>query len=150
MAKKKIKITFAFTIISGLLIWLTLSGFEGEMQYSIGIKEVKAMGEAAFDQGLRVKGFLVPGTLQRSQNSLEVNFVIEEAGQEMAVRYAKVLPDTFKDGAEVLVVGKYQREGYFDAQILMAKCPSKYETGQEYDITNYDPSKHIDELEGTN
>lgn len=150
MAKKKIKITFAFTIISGLLIWLTLSGFEGEMQYSIGIKEVKAMGEAAFDQGLRVKGFLVPGTLQRSQNSLEVNFVIEEAGQEMAVRYAKVLPDTFKDGAEVLVVGKYQREGYFDAQILMAKCPSKYETGQEYDIKNYDPSQHIDELEGTN
>ncbi len=150
MAKKKIKITFAFTIISGLLIWLTLSGFEGEMQYSIGIKEVKAMGEAAFDQGLRVKGFLVPGTLQRSQNSLEVNFVIEEAGQEMAVRYAKVLPDTFKDGAEVLVVGKYQREGYFDAQILMAKCPSKYETGQEYDIKNYDPSKNIDGLEGTN
>jgi len=150
MAKKKIKIAFVFTIISGLLIWLTLSGFEGEMQYSIGIKEVKAMGEAAFDQGLCVKGFLVPGTLQTSQNSLEVNFVIEEEGQEMAVRYAKVLFDTFKDGAEVLVVGKYHFEGYFDAQILMAKCPSKYETGQEYDIKNYDPSKHIDELEGIN
>jgi len=36
MAKKKIKIAFAFTIISGLLIWLTLSGFEGQMQYSTG------------------------------------------------------------------------------------------------------------------
>ncbi len=81
---------------------------------------------------------------------MEVNFVIEEEGQEMAVRYAKELPDTFKDGAEVLVEGKYHREGYFDAQMLMAKCPSKYETGQEYDVKNYDPSKHIDELEGTN
>jgi len=30
-----------------------------------------------------VKGFLVPGTLQTSQNSLEVNFVIEEEGQEI-------------------------------------------------------------------
>ena len=150
MAKKKIKIAVAFTIISVLLIWLTFSGFEGNMQYYIGVKEVKAMGEAAFDQGLRVKGFLVPGTLQKSQTSLEANFVIEEEGQEMAVRYTKELPDTFKDGAEVLVEGKYQHEGYFEAQMLMAKCPSKYETGQEYDIKNYDPSKHIDELEGTN
>ena len=150
MATKKIKIAFAFTIVAGLLIWLTLSGFEGNMQYYIGVKEVKAMGESAFDRGLRVKGFLVPGTLQTSQSSLEVNFVIEEEGDEMAVRYAKELPDTFKDGAEVLVEGKYHPEGYFDAQMLMAKCPSKYETGQEYDIKNYDPSEHMDELKGTN
>ena len=150
MAKKKIKIAFAFTIVSGLLIWLTLSGFEGNMQYYIGVKEVQAMGESAFGQGLRVKGFLVPGTLQTSQSSLEVNFVIEEEGNEMTVHFAKELPDTFKDGAEVLVEGKYHPEGYFDAQMLMAKCPSKYETGKEYDIKNYDPSEHIDELQSTN
>lgn len=149
MARKKIKIAFAFTIVAGLLIWLTLSGFKDSMQYFIDVKEMKAMGDAAYDQGLRVKGYLVPGSLETSPNSLEVNFIIEEGGHEMAVHYANELPDTFKDGAEVLVEGKYTREGYFDAQKLMAKCPSKYETGQEYDIKNYDPSKHI-ELEGTN
>lgn len=148
MPTKKIKIALAFGIIATLLIWLTLSGFEDNMQYFINVKEVKAMGAAAYDQGLRVKGYLVPGSLQTKPNSLQVDFLIQDEGQEMAVRYANELPDTFKDGAEVLVEGKYTHDGYFEAQTLMAKCPSKYET-DEYDLKDYDPSEHI-KAEGTN
>jgi cytochrome c-type biogenesis protein CcmE len=42
--------------------------------------------------------------------------------------YAGIVPDTFKDGAEVVVRGRLGPEGI---QVIpngvMAKCPSKYE-----------------------
>ncbi|RMF57912.1 MAG: cytochrome c maturation protein CcmE [Calditrichaeota bacterium] len=133
MAAKRLKIAFSFAVVAGLLAWLTVSGFDQNMQYYVKIKEIKAMGSQAQTRGLRVKGFLVPGSLVRTPNSLQVRFVIEDEGEQMEVHYARELPDTFRDGSEVLVEGKYRPEGYFEAQTLMAKCPSKYEAADGYD-----------------
>jgi cytochrome c-type biogenesis protein CcmE len=132
MFNKKVRIGLSFAIVAVLLVWLTLSGFKENMQYYVSIKEVKAMGQDAYSKGLRVKGTMVPGSLETRDTSLEVRFVIEEEGEQMSVRYTKELPDTFKDGSEVLVEGKYTGAGYFDAEVLMAKCPSKYEGETDY------------------
>jgi cytochrome c-type biogenesis protein CcmE len=91
---------------------------------------------------------LVPGSLVQSQSSLESSFKIEEDGEELEVHYAKELPDTFKDGAEVLVEGSYHADGYFDAQQLMAKCPSKYESTDVYNSEEY--KARYGPSEGTN
>jgi cytochrome c-type biogenesis protein CcmE len=131
------RIAASFTIIAGLLVWLTISASNENLQYYINISEVKAMSVDAHETGLRVKGKLVPGSLVRTPNSLEVKFVIAQESDELEVRYDKELPDTFKDGAEVLVEGKYTAAGYFDANMLMAKCPSKYESTEGYQ-TPYD------------
>ena len=132
MFNKKVRIGLSFGIVAVLLVWLTVSGFNDNMQYYVHIKEVKSMGQESYHKGLRVKGFLVEGSLEKVDHSLESRFIIEEDGEQMAVRYTKELPDTFKDGAEVLVEGNYTAEGYFDAKVLMAKCPSKYEGATDY------------------
>ena len=41
------------------------------------------------------------------------------------------MPDTFKDDAEVIVAGQVQPDGSFEAQELIAKCPSKYEAAEK-------------------
>ena len=35
-------------------------------------------------------------------------------------------PDTFKDDAQALAMGTYGRDGVFHANVLQAKCASKY------------------------
>ncbi|NIR47562.1 cytochrome c maturation protein CcmE, partial [candidate division KSB1 bacterium] len=57
----------------------------------------------------------------------------------------------FKEGAEVLVEGKYTDAGYFHAQKVMAKCPSKYETTDTYDqkVGNYKSTNSDVNKEGT-
>ena len=150
MANRTMRTTLAFAVIVLALLWLIGSGFKDNMQYFVGVKEVQAMGEAAYGEGLRVRGFLVPGSLQKSLTSLEATFLIEEDGHQMKVRYNKELPDTFRDGSEVLLEGEYTREGVFHARVLMAKCPSKYEsTDDYYNVQNYDPEQHRIR-EGTN
>jgi len=149
MANKKIKIALSFGAVAGLLIWITLTGLEGNMQYFLEIKDLQAMGDQAMKQGVRVKGFLVEDSVEETGNGLEMFFLIEEDGHQLKVRYTDERPDTFKDGSEVLVEGKMTPEGYFDATFLMAKCPSKYEADYTGDLKNYDPDKH-EITEGTN
>ncbi len=148
MAAKKTKIAIAFTIVASLLIWLTISGFNENMQYYKKIEDLNSVTAAELSKGLRVKGFLVPGSVEPQPNSLERFFVIEEDGHKLRVHYDKEPPDTFKDGAEVLVEGRMTEEGYFRAEMLMAKCPSKYESTEQYNVKDYDQSKHLN-TEGT-
>lgn len=137
MVTNKAKIAFTFAIVTGLVLWMTISGFNENMQYYVSIKDVAAMKDTP-TKGLRVKGYLVPGSLVKSPNSLDVQFLIEEDDAQLEVHYDKELPDTFKDGAEVLVEGKLAPQGYFAARILMAKCPSKYESTEGYAAQQYD------------
>ena len=126
MTKNKLKIVLAFTIVSVVLLWLSFSAFNKNMQYYIDIKELHQLGDKALNKGLRVKGFLVPGSLVKTDSTLSVTFVIEQDGHQLNVRYdeKEPLPDTFKDNSEVVVEGKMNTDGYFDATFLMAKCPS--------------------------
>lgn len=149
MKKNKIKIAVSFAIVAVVLIWITVSGFNENMRYYVEIPDVKAMETAELSKGLRVKGYLVPGSLEKKENSLEVKFVIEDRGEELQVRYAKELPDTFKDGSEVLVEGQYTEDGYFDAKTLMAKCPSKYETDDQYNMPTAESGSYQN-VDGTN
>ncbi len=150
MLNKKAKIAVSFGIVSVLLVWLVVSGFNENMQYYVTIKDLAGMQNSAeISKGLRVKGILVAGSVEKTANSLEVFFTMEEEGHELRVRYDQELPDTFKDGSEVLVEGKMTDAGYFDAKMLMAKCPSKYESTEEYNSQGYNSTQST-ELDGTN
>ncbi len=128
------KIVLAFSAVSLVLIWLLVGGFDAEeMQYYISIKELQEHQTNYYDRGLRVKGKLVAGSHEPSATSLERTFKISEEGYELDVRYNGLPPDTFKDGAEVVVEGTFMPAGYFVAQTLMAKCPSKYESTEGYE-----------------
>jgi len=52
-----------------------------------------------------------------------------ECGRAVPVSYAGLIPDTFKDDAEVVVEGVCNPDDpSFNATTLLAKCPSKYES----------------------
>ena len=54
------------------------------------------------------------------------------AGRRFQVTYiGAVVPDTFTDGAEVVVLGTFDGMG-FSATRIMTKCPSKYDTDPQY------------------
>jgi len=149
MAVKRTKVAVAVVVVVGALVWLVLGSFSGNMQYFVTVKDVKKMDHAELAKGIRVKGYLVPGSVEEVPNSLEIFFSLEESGETMRVRYDQERPDTFVDSSEVLVEGKFVEGGYFDAKTLMAKCPSKYDTNNNYDTSGYDPVTHEIKAEGT-
>ncbi|MCS5621955.1 MAG: cytochrome c maturation protein CcmE, partial [Nitrospinaceae bacterium] len=82
--------------------------------------------------GLKVKGNVVNGSIQRDPNDyLNVKFLIEEKDASLKVAYQGVTPDMFIDGGEVVVEGTLGKDGVFHANTLLTSCPSKYEAEKE-------------------
>jgi cytochrome c-type biogenesis protein CcmE len=81
------------------------------------------------DVGLKVGAKVVPGSVQRDQATRTIAFRVTDGASEFPVTYTGLVPDTFTDASniEVIVEGKYGRDGVFHATEVLAKCGSRYE-----------------------
>jgi cytochrome c-type biogenesis protein CcmE len=80
---------------------------------------------------LKVHGYVKTGSIESKVIAQEMQrtFVIQKAGKELRATMTGPVPDTFKDGMEVVVTGVLVDEGGYQlrANDIGAKCPSKYE-----------------------
>jgi cytochrome c-type biogenesis protein CcmE len=81
------------------------------------------------DVGLKVGAKVVAGSVRRDPASRTIDFKVSDGTSEFPVTYSGLVPDTFTDASniEVIVEGKYGRDGIFHATEVLAKCGSRYE-----------------------
>ena len=81
--------------------------------------------------GLKVGAKVVPGSVVRNASGREVSFRMTDGQQTYPVVYRGIIPDTFSDSVEVVVEGRLDANGTFQATTLLAKCASRYEAAPE-------------------
>ena len=118
-------------VMSGSILALVLS-FKGSAVYSKDVDDLLRQKAAYADRSVNVTGTLVKGSLVRRDQPCEYRFNIEKNGVVLPVHFAQcIVPDTFRDmpGMDVSVTatGKLASDDHFEASLIMAKCPSKYE-----------------------
>ena len=136
IALTAIVLTSAF---SGLL-WYSL---QQDTAYYKHVDEVMASPEQWKGKPLQLHGFVVKDTWVQKPNTLQYQFKVENKGSVVHASYTGVLPDTFKDEAEVVLTGRLTADGNFEVAPngVMAKCPSKYEEAKpEYDLKSKVPA----------
>ncbi len=123
---KFLKFGSAMVVILLALGYLAFTGVQESKSYYVTIKELHGMGDGAFTKRLRVAGNVQPGSIKR--NGMNLNFVLVENDQTLNVVYngTEPPPDTFKDNAQALAEGSFNRDGVFYAKQIQAKCASKY------------------------
>ena len=136
-----------FLIAGGLIVaaitLLMWSGVNSSMVYYYSVAELHSQSDRLYDKGIRVSGQVAVNSIRLESSRSEVEFrILERAtGQTLPVEYVGIIPDTFKDRAEVVVEGKYDStDGIFHATTLLAKCPSKYEALYEESATEGKPA----------
>lgn len=88
-------------------------------------------GQIAAGNGVRINGSVMAGSIRREDAETRVHFTITDGERSFPVTYGSIdLPDLFRDGADVVVEGRFTGERHFDATSVMAKCPTKYETAE--------------------
>jgi cytochrome c-type biogenesis protein CcmE len=125
-----LKFLVAGALIVGTISFLMFSGIDNAMVYYYTVSEVQSQGRQLTGKGIRISGHVRPGSIKRTEDGTSVDFEVYErsSGQALQVSYAGLIPDTFKDDAEVVVEGVYDlTDPSFNATTLLAKCPSKYE-----------------------
>ncbi len=118
-----ISIVLVVAVFAGLL-WSTLQ--EGTEYYK-HVDEVMASPKQWHNKSLQLHGFVVPGSIMMRQGTLEYKFQIQNQGSVLNVFYTGIVPDTFGDGAEVVLKGRLIDQNFnVSPNGVMAKCPSKY------------------------
>ena len=114
------------------LLWTTL---RNGTEYFKNIDEVMVERQAWEGKALQLHGYVVPGSIYRKRDSLEYRFKVQnsparssQSGHVIDASYTGIVPDTFKDEAEVVLRGRLTSDGFqTDPNGVVAKCPSKYE-----------------------
>ena len=140
MAHRYIKVTLTAAVLvlafAGMM-WSTLR--EGTEYYK-NVDEVLPQAHEWSGKQLQLHGYVVPGSIMRKRDSLEWRFKVQNnparaagtSGGVVDATYNGIVPDTFKDEAEVVLKGKLTPTGFHtDPNGVMAKCPSKYEAQEK-------------------
>jgi cytochrome c-type biogenesis protein CcmE len=85
-----------------------------------------ASGEAPANTRIRGGGCVVPGSIVRSTESLQVDFRITDGNAEVPVTYTGILPDLFTEGEAAVVNGMLNDDGVFQATEVLAKHDENY------------------------
>ena len=129
------RLAIGVALVAAALGYLVYAGTKENLVYYYEVGEVQAAA-ASTDGKLRISGDVVEGSITRDEESREIRFSIRgttdgpDAGT-IPVVYAGTVPDIFREGIQVVVEGRMGEGGTFEAETLLAKCPSKYqEAGQ--------------------
>jgi cytochrome c-type biogenesis protein CcmE len=122
--------------ITGLVLALAFGGLLytslGESaEYYKHVEEVMATPESAqawYGKQLQLHGYVAAKSWLQKPGSLEYRFEVQSSGKTVKAYYTGILPDTFKEGSEVVLKGELKEDGFHvKPDGVLAKCPSKYE-----------------------
>jgi cytochrome c-type biogenesis protein CcmE len=125
--QKRAKFGVGVGIILATVSSLAVVGYREQPTYYHTIRELPNLKPSDARQRMRVAGNVEQGSIVRLPG--RVDFVLLGEGQKLSVSYVgkDPLPDTFVDGSQALVEGRWMRDGRFVAEKVQAKCASKYE-----------------------
>lgn len=126
MKHKAAKIALTSLVLAVAFGGLLYSTMGEATEYYKHVDEVMVSPDQWYGKKLKLHGFAKD--VRRKPSSLEYRFQVESNGHVVSATYNGVVPDTFKDDAEVVLTGTLTADGFTVAPNgVMAKCPSKYE-----------------------
>ncbi|MDP9349315.1 MAG: cytochrome c maturation protein CcmE [Gemmatimonadota bacterium] len=135
--KKQHRFVVAALALLGVVGYLMVTGMRDSMIYYYTPDELLAKTAAdatVHDVGVKVGGRVVPGSVRFDQRTLDLRFEvtdIQTGKGRFPVHYQGPLPDTFEEGRDVVVEGRYTQAGLFEATTVLTKCGSRYEAVEE-------------------
>lgn len=124
-AKRRLKLAICGAVIILASLYLVYSAARGSAAYYMTVGELLREGTTA--RNVRVAGTIVEGSILWDERELTLRFEIADESGKLPVVYRGLRPDMFREGAEVVVEGRYFADGGFQAKKLILKCPSKYQ-----------------------
>jgi cytochrome c-type biogenesis protein CcmE len=125
LRKKRLLIILAILAGIGLAVGLALSALQENINLFYTPTQI-AKGEAPADTRIRAGGMVEKGSLKRSGDSLDVEFVVTDFAKNVTIRYRGILPDLFREGQGIVALGKLDADGVLVADEVLAKHDEKY------------------------
>ena len=103
-------------ILVGGISYAAFSFFSHQGNDPLAVSELKLQAGPLQDQQLRVKGRVVPGTVDWDDEAQVIRFALTDDRESLSIIYKGIVPDTFTPGADLEELGSYRPEGIFEAR----------------------------------
>ena len=138
--------------IVAMVIYLIISSTRANAQYFLTVEELQAKGKSIVGRDLRVSGAVIGETIQYDPKTLTLSFdvanvpgnnkeidaqgglakvlhaaVSDPSQPRLHVVYNGVKPDLLRNESQAIMTGRLGEDGYFYADELLLKCPTRYE-----------------------
>lgn len=143
MSHAHLKFTLAGIALAaavGLLVW---SGIREGWVYFMQVDQF-VEDQSYHTQRVRLHGLVSSEDLQIDRGLLAANFYLLGDKHQLRINYQGVIPDLFKADQDVVIEGILDNAEIFQADTLMTKCASKYET-QDGEAPHTNPQTAEDE-----
>lgn len=77
-------------------------------------------------QRIRIGGLVAEGSVAKSPDGVATRFIVTDMKAEIPVSYSGILPDLFREGQGVVVEGRLEPGGAFQASEVLAKHDENY------------------------
>ncbi|MCC6679657.1 MAG: cytochrome c maturation protein CcmE [Phycisphaeraceae bacterium] len=126
MNRMRTKLAIAAIVLISAVGYLALAGASKGWVYYLDVDSYLA--DASYQtQRVRLAGRVDEQDLNLAPAKLTASFQLLGPTRKIGITYHGVIPDTFKAGADVVVEGRLDDQGVFQADTLMTKCASKYQ-----------------------
>lgn len=142
--RQKLFVVLGLVSLAAIAIGLTLYALRANINLFFSPVQIAA-GDAPFERQIRAGGMVREGSVSRDPDSLDVEFTVTDYVDDLRVSYSGILPDLFREGQGVVVVGELQPEGYLRADQVMARHDENYmppEVAQALEEAGYSPADY--------
>lgn len=122
----QLRVILAGLLVLGALAYLVWASLPQGTVYYQTVRELHSRTSDA--QPVRVAGSVAEGSVERDPAQSVLRFEILDGVDRLPVSYRGVVPDIFGPNIDVVVEGQRDAGGVFQAQTLLAKCPSRFES----------------------
>ena len=124
--KQRMYVVIAVIVAAFVVIGFAMFASRDNLNLYYSPEQVEK-GEAPLDKTIRVGGLVVPGTLHKGTESLEVEFaLVDGSSEQIIVSYEGILPDLFREGQGIIARGKLIEGNQFVAEEILAKHDEEY------------------------
>lgn len=129
--KQRLFAVSAILVLLSLAVYLVASSLSDNIDAFFTPSEVingkeKTGVMPTIGQRIRIGGLVVPGSVTRNEDNLQVSFDLVDLGPSVTVKYTGILPDLFREGQGIIATGILSSEKTIDAHEVFAKHDEEY------------------------
>lgn len=123
--KKRLLAVVLILIGVGIATAIFLTAFKENILFYKSPTEV-LQGDYPKARNFRIGGMVKKGSIVKSTNSLDVDFMVTDYAKDVRIHYTGLLPDLFRDDQGMIAIGQLDNNGVFQAEEILAKHDENY------------------------
>lgn len=120
----RLRLLVCLCVVVCALVFITVRGLSGNFVYYLTPTDIVADHKAQVGERVRLGGYVVPGSVQRTQSTL--NFTVTDGTESMHVSDTGSVPELFRPGQGVVLEGSLGTDGRFHADTILVRHDGEY------------------------